>query len=338
MRPLIALDETVLRANAIAWRRHAGVPVRAVIKANAYGWGIESALRGLSGVVESYCVADADEFFHVRRYTTAAVIIFNNVPIERLSEIITAGGIPTIDDQQSLALCVELSARLPAPVRIRLGIAQAFGWHGITLDELPAYARRLTNSELEVELWTHVADVNMLPEQLQIARQARNALGEAGVRVAGIEVASTLPLALQGPMGTSVRLGVGLFGVTFGQDVPGIECAICVKAPIVYCARSHGDMRVGYEGGFAPDWGYVILARCGYSDGLPRSLVGSSGILSIGMQYVAIHSGQEKKEGADIVLVDHTTNLDEFAARAGKIPHEVVTAFGNARTPKFVEE
>ncbi|MDQ6931712.1 MAG: alanine racemase [Candidatus Eremiobacteraeota bacterium] len=338
MRPLIALDETVLRENALAWRRYAGVPVRAVIKANAYGWGVETAVRGLSGVVESFCVSDADEFFELRKYTTAAVIIFNDVPIERLSEIIALGGIPSIDHMDSLSLCVELSARLPTPVRIRLGIAQAFGWNGIGLAALPAFARRLTNSGVEVELWTHVADPNTLDEQLEIARRAKDVLGESGIRIAGTEVASTLPLALQGPMGTSVRLGIGLFGATFGQDVPGIECAICVKAPIIHCARSRRDMRLGYEGGFAPDGGYVILARCGYSDGLPRSLVGSSGILSIGMQYVTIHSGQEKEEGADIMLVDRTTNLDEFAARAGKIPHEVITAFGNARTLKFVEE
>jgi len=338
VRPVIALDETVLRENAIAWRRYAGIPVRAVIKADAYGWGIQAAVRALEGAVESFCVADADEFFEVRKCTTAPIVIFSSVPIQQLAEVLAAGGIPTIDTLESLALCIDSSMRMTNRSRIRLGINQAFGWNGIGLDELPAFAVKLANHELEVELWTHIAGERALRDQAEVFTRAQQILNELGVRIIGTDIASTMPLALQGTMGTSVRLGIGLFGATFGQYVPGARCAIYVKAPIVYCVRSRSDMRLGYDGGFAPEWGYVILARCGYSDGLPRGLVGSADILSIGMQYVTLHSEQEKKQGAEIMLVDRTTSLDEFAAAAGKSPHEIVTAFGNARRRNSAEE
>lgn len=338
MRPVISLDESVLRENAIAWRRYAQVPVRAVIKADAYGWGVDAAVRALCGVVESFCVADADEFFEVRKYTTAPIVIFSNVPVQRLAEILAAGGVPTIDTLESLGQCLDLSTRMTKRPRIRLGIAQAVGWNGIALGELPSFAGKLANRGLEVELWTHVTGQDALQEQVDMLARAHQIFNEVGVRVAGTDVASTMPLSLKGAMGTSVRLGIGLFGATFGQDVPGIRCAIYVKAPIVYCASSRPDMRVGYEGDFAPDWGYVVLGRCGYSDGLPKTLVGSFGILSIGMQYVTLHSEQERKQGAEIMLVDRTTKLDEFAAAARKSPHEIVTAFGNARTHNSLEE
>lgn len=337
MRPVIALDETVLRQNAAAWRRYAGVPLRAVIKANAYGWGVQSVVGALEDVVDGFCVADADEFLDVRKCTSAPIIIFSDVSVDRLGGIIAAGGIPTIDTLPSLEFCIEVSRRLATPLKIRLGIMQAFGWNGITLGQLPAYAAKLYNNRLEVELWTHLTDENAWREQTGLLARAGFVLGEAGVKIAGSEVASTVPLALHGAMGTSVRVGIGLFGATFGQEVPGIRCALCVKAPIVQCAPSRGDMLVGYGGGFAPDWGYVILARCGYSDGLPRALAGSADILSIGMQYVTLHSGREKAVGTDIMLVDQTTNLDDLAARARMSPHEVVTAFGNARMRSSVE-
>ena len=37
---------------------------------------------------------------------------------------------------------------------------------------------------------------------------------------------------------------------------------------------------------------------------------------------------------AELTLLDPSSNLDAFAARAKRLPHEVVTAFGNAATAR----
>ncbi|MDQ6826587.1 MAG: alanine racemase [Candidatus Eremiobacteraeota bacterium] len=338
MRPAIGLDETVFRDNALVWRQHTGLPIRAVIKANAYNWSYKAAVRALTGVVDTFCVSDSDEFFELRKCTSARIVIFSSVPIEQLEQVLAADGVPTVEDPSSLARCIQMSRRNPKPLRIRLGVRQAVGWNGSSISQLRAFACELAGSAVEVELWSHLTDQTAFKEQSGAFTQAREILQEAGVAIVATDVASTLPAALGSRLGTSVRVGIGLFGATFGQHVPGIRCAIYVKAPIVYCTPSQSKMRVGYGGVLGPNSGYLVVARCGYSDGLPKTLAGTSDILSVGMQYVTLHSEEFKKEG-DMVLLDHTANLDMFSAQANQSAHEIVTAFGNARTfPETVNE
>ena len=139
-----------------------------------------------------------------------------------------------------------------------------------------------------------------------------------------------MPLASDGAQGAAVRLGVGLFGATGGVAVPGVRCALLVTAPVVRIERLATATRVGYGADKAPEGSMIVTARCGYADGLPPGVAGSDGILSVGMQYVTALASHLNGEGTNLTLLDATSNLDAFAAQAGRLPHEVVTAFGNA--------
>jgi alanine racemase len=73
----------------------------------------------------------------------------------------------------------------------------------------------------------------------------------------------------------------------------------------------------------------LATARCGYADGLPQALEGADDILSVGMQYVTVRAGRLDASQGQLVLLDGEADLDAFAARSGRLPHEIVTAFGN---------
>jgi alanine racemase len=73
----------------------------------------------------------------------------------------------------------------------------------------------------------------------------------------------------------------------------------------------------------------IATARCGYADGLPKTLAGADDILSVGMQYVTARASRLDGSAAQLVLLDRSSSLDAFAARSGRLPHEIVTAFGN---------
>jgi alanine racemase len=162
-------------------------------------------------------------------------------------------------------------------------------------------------------------------------RACVDALESAGVAVSGTDFASTLALAADGAQGGSaVRIGVGLFGASGGVAVPGLRCALRIRAPVTRVERVPAGSRMGYGARIAEDGEEIAIGRCGYADGLPKELAGSAGVLSIGMQYVTARASLLDASRSHLTLLDETSDLDAFAARAARLPHEIVTAFGNA--------
>jgi alanine racemase len=86
---------------------------------------------------------------------------------------------------------------------------------------------------------------------------------------------------------------------------------------------------VGYGGTMLRMGESIAMARCGYADGLPKSIAGADDILSVGMQYATVRASRLDPESGELVLLDSETDLDGFAARCGRLPHEIVTGFGN---------
>ena len=60
------VDPVAIRDNAMVARRRGGVPLIAVVKANAYGHGVEVAVGALREVAESFAVANIEEAAVVR--------------------------------------------------------------------------------------------------------------------------------------------------------------------------------------------------------------------------------------------------------------------------------
>jgi alanine racemase len=166
-------------------------------------------------------------------------------------------------------------------------------------------------------------------EQSQNLDEAIRIAQAAGVRLAGSDIASTVPAAAGDVQGTSVRIGVGLFGATGGPAVPGVSCALTVIAPVVRIERHSPGTRVGYGGTMLRMAESIATARCGYADGLPKTLAGADDILSVGMQYVTARASRLDAAASQLVLLDRSSSLDAFAAQCGRLPHEIVTGFGN---------
>ena len=329
MEPELSLDSSILGANARAWRVHAGVPLYAVVKGDGYGWGMRALVRALDSVAEGFCVADADELRELRRYTQAPAVILGSVEPDRLAEAYRANAQPTIGSITELEIAERVFEGLGKPLRVRVGVRPAAAWSGLSLDEVRAFAPALAQAGARVQVWTHFTDFESRHAQLSTLSRALEFMRAAGVEVEGSDAQSTFPLAADGPIGTFVRVGVGLFGATGGFSVPGVHCALRVVAPVVRVERHGAGTRLGYGGTMLADGETVATARCGYADGLPKSLAGADDILSVGMQYVTARASRLDPSGGQLVLLDREADLDAFAARCARLPHEIVTAFGN---------
>jgi len=334
--PIVALDHAIVTENVRAWRALADVPVRAVVKGDGYGWGYRALVDALEGEVAAFCVADADELHELRRHTATPAIVLGDVPHDRLLSALAEGALANIGTAADLEIAQRWAQRRHVPLRVRVGVRPAAAWSGLSLDEIRALAPLLARAAAQVEVWSHITDYENRAAQRALFLQAVHMVRESGADVAATELASTFVLAADGAMGSHVRIGVGLFGATGGVGIPGVRCALRVVAPVTRVDRLSETIRVGYGERTVGAGTDVATARCGYADGLPQSLAGSDGILSVGMQYVTVAAARTDSACSRVVLLDDTMSLDAFATRAGRSAHDVVTAFGNAASARAV--
>jgi len=330
MHPQVTLDAATLEANARAWQAFAGVPVWAVVKGDGYGWGIGRIVAAVGGVSAGFCVSDEDELRELRRYTAAPAILLGAVPPERLAAVLNLDATPTIGTREELELVREVARSRGRRPCFRIGLRAAAAWSGLSLSEIGLLAADLACADADVEVWSHVTDRERRSEQIQRFEDALRIVRAAGARISSTDVASTFTLASEGARGTRVRVGIGLFGATGGPRIPGVRCALRVAAPVVRAERLAEDMRAGYGSLTLSAGETIAVVRCGYADGLPRSLAGSRSMLSIGMQYLTLHLPGEQTLPPALSLIDEATDLDALATEAGLLPHEIVMGFGNS--------
>ena len=329
MQPDLALDLGIVAANARAWRAHSGASLYAVVKGDGYGWGYARLVRALEDAADGYCVADADELRELRKHTGKPAIILGSVEPDRLAETYRSDAQPSIGTSAELEIAQNVFRQLGKPLSVRVGVRPAAAWSGLPVEAIRTFAPALAQAGARVRLWTHITDFENRREQLETFRAGLDAMRAANVQIEGTDVASTFPLAAEGALGDLVRVGVGLFGATGGFRVNGVACALRVSAPVVRLERHSAGTRLGYGGTLLVDGETVATARCGYADGLPKGLEGADDILSVGMQYVTTRLSRIDASSRQLVLLDGDTDLDEFASRSGRLPHEIVTAFGN---------
>ncbi|MBV8244808.1 MAG: alanine racemase [Candidatus Eremiobacteraeota bacterium] len=330
MRPTIALDVAIVAANLQAWRKFAGVPVRPVLKANAYNWGLADVVPALDPYCDAYCVADLEELHDLRRFSAHPAILLAPVKTDDLEEVFALDGVPVVETFEDVAATTAYAARTSRRARVRVGLMPAAGFSGVDLARLDQLAPALGACPCDLELFTHITSDTNLHQVLGRVKQAQRMIRGAGGKLLQTDVFSTAPLAREGVVGDTVRVGAGLYGATFGGRVPGVRCALRVSAPVVRVERVQAGTRVGYGDVKVEENGYVLVARCGYADGLPKGLAGHSDILSVGMQYVTQRTSNE--HAVEIELLNASVDLDGFAARAGRDVHEIITSFGSAKT------
>lgn len=312
--------------------------MRAVVKSDGYGWGQKTVAVALEGSVQSYCVADAEELRALRAFTEAPAIVLGTVPLARFGEVLDAGGRPSVSNAQELAAAAQWFRAHSKPLRVRVGVRMAAAWSGLDPQNVAQFASELRAASAEVEAWTHITDVDDSDRQLGVFESALEELSRAGVRVTDTDICSTFPLARGIRRGSSVRIGVGLFGATGGPPVPGVACALRFSAPVLRVERHSAGTRIGYGGTMLGMDCRVAMLRCGFGDGLPASMEGKNGVLMAGMQYSAVRADALPAGAREYIWLDRQTSLDAFARAAERPVHEIVTELGSCARAALLEE
>ena len=363
-RPILATVHTeALRHNLARMRRAAGdARVWGIVKANAYGHGIERVFDGLRGV-DGFALLDLHEAERLRALGWRGPIlllegVFEARDLELCSRLNLWHAVHC--DQQIDMLAMHKTHQ---PHRVFLKMNSGMNRLGFTPARFRAAWSRLDALPQidEISLMTHFSDADGargIAHQLQVfADTTRDLPGErslsnsAGALRHGDEA---------GVRADWIRPGIAIYGSS--PDYPGHDSALWELQPAMTLASriigvqtlAAGDT-VGYGSSFTADAPLRIgIVACGYADGYPRHCSTGTPILvdgvrcrmvgrvSMDMLPVDLTPVPDAGFGSDVTLWGRGPKgavlaIDEIATAAGTVGYELMCAVA-PRVPFMIAE
>jgi len=359
-RTWVEIDCRALRHNLdTAKKRARGARMIAVVKANAYGHGIEEVAKTVASRVDYFAVASCEEALQLRRAVA-------NIPIMLLSAalpweypiIAKKKFIPTISSfEEAKAFAAEAPARAPIHVMIDTGMGRL----GIAATKAERVVRQIAKLPLTIQSFsTHLpsADDDMRGTRAQleafekiIARLQRivphaevHALNSAGV--------------LRFPKNAHelVRVGLMLYGVS---PIPAFQKLLrpvmTWKAHVTLVHKLAKGSTISYGKTFtAPRDLVIAVLSVGYADGYPWQLSNKKvyvlidgrrcpllGRVTMDQIVVDVSRAGKISVGSEVVLLGKQKNQEItaswLAAKAGTIPWHLLTGIGERVKRCFTE-
>ncbi len=363
-RPIEALIHTAALARNLARARSAGNGARvwAVVKANAYGHGVERAFEGLRGA-DGFALLDLAEAATVRGLGWRGPILLLEGCFEpRDLELCSRLGL------WHVVHCKEQIDWLAAhktqtPHRVFLKMNSGMNRLGFKADSYrSAYARLEALPQVdEISLMTHFSDADADLESAKgIAQQV--ALFESTTRdLAGERSLSNSAAILRhGLKNDWVRAGILSYGSA--PDYPahdaahwGLQPAMTLRSRLIATQALQPGDTVGYGSSFTAAAPMRIgIVACGYADGYPRHAASGTPVLvngvrcrtvgrvSMDMLAADITALPEAGPGSEVTLWGNgpagaILSIDEVASAAATIGYELMCAVA-PRVPVHVSE
>lgn len=300
----LTVDLGVIRNNVASIASAVGVDVLAVVKADAYGLGMEAVSDVLADLVAGFCVFQAEEAVNsdLARRTGKRVLALGPPESADPSDYIFHHITPTVLNPQQAR---QLSRARPA-LCVDTGM-QRFSCP-------PSDCRGALADGLCGEAFTHATQLAEVEKFLQITE---------GFELNRHAAASAL-LDNTDAILDAVRPGIAMYRNAFS-----------VSSRLVELHTSCGP--AGYSGFVTARHG-VVLA--GYSHGLRKGpcLINGrrSRILEVGMQSAFIETEVNDRVGDEVVLIGGDLTEYELARHWNCGPHEVLTSLSSVATRKYV--
>jgi alanine racemase len=336
-RPIHATIHTQALRNNLAQARRAAHDARAwaVVKANAYGHGIERVFEGLRGA-DGFALLDLNEAQRVRDLGWRGPILLLEGAFE-LRDLELCSRLDLWHTVHCDAQIDMLAAhKTNVPQRVFLKMNSGMNRLGFAPERYRSAWTRLNALPQvdEISLMTHFSDadgVRGVAEQMAVfARTTHDLPGERSLSNSAATLRHTVDAAQAAAQPATlvvsdwVRPGIALYGSApdFPQHTAtdwGLQPGMTLAAKIIATqALSTGD-RVGYGSSFiASDEMRIGVVACGYADGYPRICPTGTPVLVDGIRTCTVG-----RVSMDMITVDLVP-----VPQAG--PGSVVTLWGSA--------
>jgi alanine racemase len=364
LRPTyLEIDLDVLAANYRAIAAHvAPARVMPILKANAYGHGLVEVARKLEAVGAPYVgVAYLEEGLRLRQHgVRLPVLVLGGIVGSQIPRFLEHDLTLTASSVDKLRAIDEQAAALGRPATVHLKIdtgMERIGVHWYSAEALLEASLKCRHARVE-GIFTHFANADgrdLAHARLQLERfhevlrfYERRSLPTPLRHAANSGATLQLPESYF----DMVRPGVVFYGAAPSAEVPvtiSVRQALRWVTHVVYFKVVKPGNPVSYGSAWAPaELTRVVTLPAGYGDGYMRAMSGKAEVIVHGKRYpvvgricmdqmmVAI-GGDSAYNGDEAVLLgtsgSATITIEELAAWAGTITHEVLTNI-NTRVPR----
>lgn len=275
------IDLGALRHNLRLLReRAAGAEVLGIVKADAYGHGVEHVVPVLRAEgVRTFAVASVAEAVRLREIGVTERVLVFAAPLPGDLPAYAAHGLDVTVSSREVA---EAVAAFGAPLRVHVKVDTGMHRIGLQPDEAPAALALLRGApHVEVAgLWTHFAtaddaDPGFAREQMRRFEAVVRAVGEPvpPLHLANSGAVAQLPAAVRGR--ALVRPGGLLYGIPSSSAIAdvGVRPVMRLVARVVHLHTVAPGETVSYGRTWRAERPtHIATLSVGYGDGLPRQL------------------------------------------------------------------
>jgi len=339
-----------------------GVGVMAVVKANAYGHGIEEVSRVLvENGVDYLGVATVDEALSLRNSgITSPVLVLGSILESEVKVAIENNVTLTLCDRDLVKVLKDVSARLKIIPRVHIEVDTGMGRIGVWHEEAASFICDVKqNEEIEIEgVYTHFSsaarDKVVTQQQITDFENVLKELEASGIDIKYKHAANSVAAVdWKHSHLNLIRTGILLYGVypkeSFRRDFK-LEPVMNLKTKIVHLKDAPPGRSISYGRTYITQKDTKIATiPIGYADGYGRILSNKAEALIKG-QYVRIVGMvtmdqtlldvghiKDVKVGDEVVLIgrqgDAEILIEKIAKLAGTIPYEILAAITD-RVPR----
>ncbi len=330
--PTLEVDIGAIIANyRLLQQRHVTHSIAAVVKANAYGLGMEAVSSALhSAGCRSFFVATLGEGIALRNHLPDAEIgVFNGLLAGEKEDYRHYRLLPVLNDLGQ----VERAGNFPAILHIDTGMTRL----GVGLEELPKV------NIAPLLIMSHLACANTPTHPLNLHQLARFHTALAQFPGIKTSLANSSGLFLGPEFHFDLgRPGCALYGINPTDGKNPMRQVARLTAPLLQVRKLENEESVGYGATYiAPKGSMLAVVALGYADGLPR-LLSNNGIaheagyevpvvgrVSMDMIVLNVSTVPVAKLTQDMCaeFIGQQT-VDEVALATGTIGYEIFTSIG----------
>lgn len=359
----ITVDLDILKENFRIMKKIAGVPVMAVIKANAYGHGAVAAAKVLRNDAAFFGVSSVSEALELRNADIDnPILILGHTPTCAFPQIIKNNIRPAIFQYEDALLLSQEAARQGVTAPFHFAVDTGMSRIGFqTTEEDADICQRIAQlPNLECEgLFSHFATSDEADLSKANAQAQRFADFDAMLKARGIHIKlrhldNSAGIVNFDQHYEMVRAGIVLYGLLPSAHVPirelGLRPALSWYSRIAYLKTLEPGREVSYGGDFITTRATrVATVPVGYGDGYRRTLSGKYYVLVRGKKapilgrvcmdqiMVDVTDIPDARANDPVTLLgkdgDLSITAEEMGRAAGSFNYETVCAI-NHRVPR----
>ncbi len=360
MRPtFLEVNLAQLQRNLEAIRAHvAPAKVMAVVKANAYGHGVDGVAPFLAPYADYLGVALAEEGIHLRELgITKPILVMGGTLADQLPDFLEYDLTLTASSLDLLLAAEQLAASTRKRMRAHLKIDTGMERVGVRDTEaVPFLEKSLACSHIEVEgIYTHLANSEVpdpihARQQLERFQDVLAFYEKRSVPLPPIRHVCNSGGILQLPEGhmDMVRPGIMLYGVYPGAATPRtveVKPALTWRSQVAYSKITPPGRPVSYGSLWQAEVPTrIVTVPCGYADGYFRRMTNQARVIVNGKKYpqvgricmdqFMVDLGEDVAEvGDEAILLGEGITADDLGEWAGTNNYEPLTNI-SARVPR----